>query len=66
MPHDSTPVGLVLLLWVSRVRVLSSVVVALAALAKASLLVYLIHWPVLEVLSGWTALVVSCLGPATK
>ena len=44
------PLGLVLLLWVSRVRLPSVVAWALAALAQASLLVYLLHWPVLEIL----------------
>lgn len=55
------PLGLVLLLWVSRVRLPSVVAWVLAALAQASLLVYLLHWPVLEILDGWPALIVSCL-----
>ncbi len=57
----AVPLGLVLLLWVSRIRVPATIAVMLAALAQASLLVYLLHWPVLEVLDGWSALAVSCL-----
>lgn len=55
------PIGLMALLWVTRVRVPAPVAVAVAAVAEASLAIYLLHWPVLDLVRGWTAVAVSAL-----
>lgn len=56
------PAGLLALLWVPSVRLPARAVPMVAALAGASLYVYLTHWVVLDVVStGWLAVAV-CLG----
>jgi hypothetical protein len=53
------PLGLLVLLWVPRVRLPRPVAVVATSVAAVSLALYLTHWQVLDVLRGWPALLVS-------
>jgi len=53
--------GLLLLIWVPRLRLPRPVVVAVAAVAQASLFIYLVHWQVLDVARNWYAVGLALL-----
>lgn len=55
------PLGLLVLLWVSRLRLPLTLALVAGALAEASLVIYLLHWPVLDAIKGWPGAVLSCL-----
>ena len=52
-------VGVLILIWVPRVRLPGFVVFAAAALAQSSLFIYLAHWQVLDVARNWSAVGLS-------
>lgn len=53
------PAMLLALVWVPGFRLPRRLTLVMALVAEASLLIFLSHWQVLEVLDGWTALAVS-------
>jgi hypothetical protein len=53
--------GLLVLIWVPRVRLPAPVARAAAALAQASLFIYLVHWQVLDLTRNWSAVGLSLL-----
>lgn len=55
------PVLLLALVWVRRVRLPGFLAVAAGVVAEASLYIFLTHWQVLEVATGWWALVLAVI-----
>ena len=53
------PAMLLALVWVPGLRLPRRLTLVMAWSLRASLLIFLSHWQVLEVLDGWTALAVS-------
>jgi surface polysaccharide O-acyltransferase-like enzyme len=54
-------VGLLLLVWVPRLRMPKVLAICAAALAQASLFIYLVHWQVLDIARNWWAVSLSLL-----